>query len=62
MGDRKSFIEDNEQIWKELFRIRDRLKRLSNSDKLNTISTAINFTLICGLIIYQVVIYAKYFD
>lgn len=57
----KSFIEDHEQIWRAIFKLRDRLTRLDKLEKTSYLMTFFHHFAIIGLIISQVILYGRYF-
>ena len=57
----KSFIEDNEQIWKSIFKLKDRLRRLEKLEKTIYWLTCLHHIIIIGLIVSQIILYGRYF-
>ena len=59
MNQKKPFYEDPHQTWTEIFRQRDRIRRLEKLEKTQYLLSVFNFAAIAGLIINSVVFWDK---
>ena len=57
----KHFYNDTNQAWREIFKLRQRLKQLEKLDKTQFLLNLLFFLFISGLIVSQIILYELLF-